>query len=208
MAINNKIKQLRTSRKWSQETLARKVGYADKTAIAKIEKGLIDLPQSKIKAFSDVFNVSISYLIDDEETTNVRTHNRSDHFVTVPVFGTIRAGIPEEAVEDIIDYIDVEVSSSYGEYLGLEIKGDSMSPDFIDGDYIILKKQSDCESGDLAAVLVNGNEATFKKIKKLKDGVMLIPLNSAYETMFYSNKDIVNLPVTIIGVLVEMRRHF
>ena len=83
-----------------------------------------------------------------------------------------------------------------------------MEPRFLEGDVVIVKKQSDVKDGEIAIVLVNGDEATCKKIKKTPQGVMLIPLNSAFETMLYSDEEILSLPVVIIGKVVELRAKF
>ena len=82
-----------------------------------------------------------------------------------------------------------------------------MLPWLRDGDIAIIKQQSDVESGDVAVVLINGDEATIKQIKKSKDGIMLYGFNtSVFTPIFYSNKEIEELPVRIIGKLVESRR--
>lgn len=77
-----------------------------------------------------------------------------------------------------------------------------------DGDVVIVRLQDDCNTGDIAIVIVNGDEATCKKIKKTPEGIMLIPLNQNFEPMFYSNKEIVELPVRIFGKVVELRAKF
>lgn len=117
-------------------------------------------------------------------------------------------GIPIEAVEDIIDYEEIPKDWLTGdkEYFGLKIKGDSMYPFYNDGDTVIFQKANDCESGYHCAVMVNGNDVTFKKVIKNEAGIILQPLNDDYEPTFYSNKQIKELPVNIIGVAKEIRR--
>ena len=80
-----------------------------------------------------------------------------------------------------------------------------MEPKISDGDVVIVRRQPDVDSGDIAVVLVNGNDATVKRIKKSPQGVTLIPSNPAYEPMYYSNEEIESLPVTILGKVVELR---
>lgn len=119
------------------------------------------------------------------------------------------AGIPIDAVEEILDYEEITPEmAAHGEHFALLIKGDSMEPKMSAGDVVIVRKQSDINSGDIAIVLVNGNEATVKKIKKSPEGITLIPTNQAYDYAFYSNDDIINLPVSIIGKVVELRAKF
>lgn len=153
---------------------------------------------NKIAAF---FNVSIDELINNNSTPSKG--------IKIPVLGKVQAGIPIEAVEDIIDYEEITPEmASTGDYFGLVVKGDSMEPRFIEGDIVIVRKQSTAETGDIVIALVNGDEATIKKLKYIKDGIMLVPLNPAYETMFYDKDDIENKPVSIIGKVVELRGKF
>ena len=95
-----------------------------------------------------------------------------------------------------------------GQLFGLKVKGDSMEPKISDGDTIVVVQQPNCESGDIAVVMVNGDDATVKKVRKQKDGIYLIPNNPSYESVFYSNGEIDNLPVTIIGRVVSLYRSF
>ena len=112
-------------------------------------------------------------------------------------------------IEDIVDWEEItEELAHTGEFFGLIIKGDSMEPRMLEGDIVIVRQQSDVNSGDIAAVLVNGSETTIKRIKKDSQGIMLIPNNSAYEPMYYSNNEIERLPVQIIGKIVELRGKF
>lgn len=127
--------------------------------------------------------------------------------VKIPVLGTVVAGLPMEAVENIIDYEEISPDvAAGGSYFALRIKGRSMEPRICEGDVVIVRKQSDVESGDIAIVLVNGNEATVKKVKKTEEGIMLIANNmDVYSPHFYSNKEIKELPVQVIGKVVELR---
>jgi len=125
------------------------------------------------------------------------------------VLGVVPAGIPLEAIEEIIDYEEIpEEMANLGEYFGLVIKGDSMLPKLLHNDVIIVKKQSDCDSGGIAVVIIGGENATVKQIKKDQNGITLVPLNTKYQPDFYSNQDIKKRPVTIIGKAVELRRKF
>ena len=118
-------------------------------------------------------------------------------------------GIPMEAVEDILDYEEISADmASRGEYFGLKIKGDSMFPLFQAGDTVIVRRQPDAESGEIAVVLVNGNDATVKKIIKKDTSIVLVSENSAYEPMIFTKPEIESLPVTVIGKVVELRRKF
>ena len=123
--------------------------------------------------------------------------------------GEIRAGLPAFADENIIDYEEIpEEMAKSGEFFGLKVKGDSMLPRIVEGDVVIVKKQNTADNGDICVVLVNGDEATLKKVKFADNGIMLIPNNQNYETMFYSKKQIQELPVEIVGKVVELRGKF
>lgn len=151
-----------------------------------------------IKKIANYFSVSEDYLLGKSESNAVR----------VPVLGTIPAGIPLEAIEDITDYEEVPQDWARGgkEFFALKIKGESMMPEYRDGDVIILRKQSSCDNNEDCAVMVNGCDATFKRVEWLKNGVLLKPLNPVFDTKFYSGEEIENLPVKIIGVFWELRR--
>ena len=129
--------------------------------------------------------------------------------IRIPVLGTIPAGIPLEAIEDILDWEEIPAAWGSGDrqYFGLRVKGDSMYPRYLEGDTVILRKETTCESGDDCAVLVNGEEATLKQVMIKGDGSLeLRPTNPAYPPRIYSPAEIESIPVQIIGVVVELRR--
>ena len=166
----------------------------------------IKLPRmDKIDRICDFFNVTRSQLMESAEDSL-----DSDNFssaVRIPVLGSVPAGIPLEAIEDIVDWEDIPREWTKGgkEFFGLKIQGDSMYPKYMEGDTIILRKADDCESGDECVVYVNGYDATFKKVIKKADHIILQPLNGAYEPMMYYYND-EETPVKIVGVVVELRR--
>lgn len=128
---------------------------------------------------------------------------------TIPVLGRVAAGIPITATEYVIDTEEIsQAMAADGEYFGLQIKGDSMEPKISNGDVVIVRKQSDADEGDLVIALVNGNDAVCKRLKKYVDGIALISTNPAYEPMYFSNKEISEKPVTIIGKVKELRAKF
>lgn len=129
--------------------------------------------------------------------------------IRVPVLGNVAAGIPIEAIENVIDYEEISEELAHtGDFFALKIKGDSMEPRICNGDVVIVRKQNYAESGDLVIVLVNGDSATCKKLAKFPSGIRLIPFNQTYEPMFYSNEEIENKPVRIIGRVVENRQKY
>lgn len=129
--------------------------------------------------------------------------------VKIPVLGKVQAGLPVEAIEDVIDYEEIPLKmAESGEYFGLAVRGDSMEPKFSEGDVVIVRRQPDIESGDIAIVMINGEDATIKKVIKQENGIMLKPSNDKYEPFFYDNKLIVEKHIEIIGKVVELRAKF
>lgn len=186
------------------EDVGKFVGVS-KSTVKKWETGYIDnMKRDKIALLSQILKVSPLAILGIEPTEK----DREKKGVKIPVLGSIPAGIPIEAIEDVIDYEEIPESWTRGgnEYFALKIKGESMMPEYRDKDTVIFKKQNTCDNNDDCAVMVNGNEATFKRVERLMEGVILKPLNPAFESKFYSNKEIEELPVRVIGVFWELRR--
>ena len=199
-----RLKELRRSENLSQEKFSEIIGVSRSTiAMWETEKSQPD--NESLRKMAAIFKVSVDYLLGNDSPEREKG-------VRIPVIGSSAAGLPIDAIQEYIDDNDPETweeisenMAASGDYVAIKIKGDSMEPRIMDGDIIIVKLQTDVESGDTAIVLVNGDEATCKKIKKRPEGVMLISNNSDYEPMFYSNKDIQDLPVRIYGKVVEVR---
>lgn len=203
MILANRLKQLRQEKQLFQKDVATAINI-DRTTYVKYEKGASKPDSETLAALANFFNVSSDYLLGNDTIKN-----QSQQGVKIPVYGRVAGGIPISAIEDIIDYEEItENEARKGEYFALQIKGHSMEPRIYDKDVVIVRRQSDVDNGDIAIVLIDGEEATCKKIKKTPEGVMLIPLNPNYETMFYSNKQIEDLPVIILGKVVECRSKF
>lgn len=187
----------------TQGDLAAKTGYADKTMISKIEKGVIDLPQSKIYLFAQALNTTPRALM------GWTSENTQPHSTRIPVLGRVAAGIPIDAIEDVLDWEEITPSMAMtGKFFGLKIKGDSMQPRMVEGDVVIVRCQPDAESGDIVIVQVNGDTATCKRLSKHESGISLISFNPSYPPMVYTNEQIEQLPVTIIGKVVENRQKY
>lgn len=203
----NRVKELRKQKHITQEELG-KVLNIQKAAISKYENGRAEPSTEVLKKMSSFFGVSIDYLLGNSPAK--LSTQKVSRGIRIPVLGRVVAGIPIEAVEEILDYEEITPElAATGEFFALQIKGDSMEPTLRDGDVVIVKKQPTVDSGDIAIVLVNGNDATVKEIKESPAGITLIGHNAAiYTPQFYSNKEIQNLPVQIIGKVVEMRRKF
>lgn len=196
--FREQLKLLRNQKHLSQAQLAKEIGVSSST-IAMWESGEREPKNYEtLEIIADFFNVNMELLL-----TGTIAPTR------IPVLGKVVAGIPLDAIEDIIDYEEIPHSmAKSGEFFALQIKGDSMEPRIKEGDVVIVRKQPDVKSGEVAIVLVNGDEATIKKVQKFNGGINLVPSNPAYEVKTYSNDDIESLPVSIIGKVVELRAKF
>ena len=203
MVTPARIKLAREDLKLTKRELAKRIGVHE-SSINKYEKGLVDIPLSKISELARVLKVTEAYLMGWEEKSE-----QPPQGLQIPVLGTVAAGIPISAVEDILDYEEVPQSwESQGEFFGLRIKGDSMEPRMESGDVVIVRQQSDANSGDTVIVLVNGDDATCKRLQKTDNGIMLVSTNPKYPPMFYSTEDIQTKPVVILGKVVELRQKY
>jgi len=194
--FSDMLRLLRRQHNITQDKLAEDLDLS-KSAISMYENGR-RLPSFEVlEAFADYFNVSLSVLNGEPENSATR----------IPVVGHVVAGIPTEAVEDIVDWEEIPRSMAQrGDYIGLKVKGSSMEPRFVEGDTVIVRRQPDVESGEIAIVFVNGEQATMKKVLKHSHGITLVALNpTVYEPHPYSNEEIRSLPVTIYGKVVELR---
>lgn len=205
MNAGNRLKQLREAKGLSQSEVAKIMGVG-RTTYLKWENGE-NQPTRKLDQLSQFFDVSIDYLLGKSDVKKIKSKNPSNKGVRIPVLGRVVAGIPIDAIEEIIDYEEIpKEMAATGDFFALKVKGASMEPRILEGDVVIVRKQEDVESGDIAIVLINGNDATVKRVKMQKDGITLIANNiSVYEPHYYSNDEITQLPVRILGKVVELR---
>lgn len=204
--IARRFKEALNDLRMSAQELSEKSGVG-KSSISHYVNGS-NCPSNKTAGLlAKVLGVNPAWLMDLSKDKYGRIANAKS--VKVPVFGNVAAGIPIEAIEDIIDYEEISADMAQrGEFFGLRVKGDSMSPRIMDGDTVIVRSQPDVESGDVAIVMVNGCDATCKRVIKSDGGLTLIPFNPAYQTKQFSKKDLASVPVTIIGKVVELRGKF
>lgn len=213
MLLGDIIKQYRSEHNLSQRDFAKKCELSH-TYIAALEKK-VDARSGKkiaptvdaVKNISKGLNMPLQELLNiiDDEQEFIVNQNKS---IRIPVLGSIPAGIPMEMIEDIVDWEDISEEMLKGgkQYFALKIKGDSMFPEYLNDDVIIVLKQDNCENGQDCVVAVNGDDATFKRIFKYDNGITLQPLNNNYMPAFYSNEDIISKPVKILGIVKQIRR--
>ena len=163
------IRTLREKQGLSQESLAARLGYKDRSSIAKIESGKVDLSQSKLEQLSAIFRVSVPYLMGLDQIPPMHT---------VPVLGAIACGAPILAQEHIESYtfLPENIHADFA----LICKGDSMiGARIFDGDTVFIRQQETVEQGQIAAVLIDG-EATLKRVRWYEDRLCLEPENPMY----------------------------
>lgn len=201
------VKRLRQRREelgMSYRDLGIKTGLS-KSTLQRYESGFIkNMPLDKLQIIADALNVDPAFMLGWSEVSEQKRTS-----VEIPVLGKVAAGVPVEAITDIIDYIEIPSSAiNDGDYFALRIKGNSMYPKLQDSDIVVVKQQQTVDNEEIAVVLVDGSDATVKKIVKHSNGVYLMPINAEYEPVFYTNEQIEDLPVQIIGKVVESRRKF
>lgn len=196
-----RVKDLMSQKDMTAADLARKSGIRA-SSISDYLPGKYEPKQDKIDMMAQALNVNPAWLMGYENEDGKKG-------VRIPVLGQVAAGIPIDAIQEVIDWEEIpEKMSMRGDYYGLKIRGNSMEPLIDDGDTVIFRQQPDAESGDIVIALVNGGEGTCKKLKKYDDGIALISINSSYEPMIFTAKQVESLPVRIIGRVVELRRKF
>lgn len=200
----NRLKSLRKKMGVNQQDIA---DYLNMSRISylRYENGQQDPSTETLSKLADYFSVSVDYLLGIDDSPQ-----RATKFRWIPLREGLPAGPLSETDDFIIGYVEVPQDRYPDiELEAVKVKGDSMAPRIMDGDIVIFRPQSSAKTGDIVIVRINGNEYTLKKFKKVDHGIMLVPNNLAnYEPMFYSSKQVKDLPVEIIGVVVELRSQF
>ena len=205
--FSSNLKFLREKKGLSQNKLAEKVGV-NQTTIARWETEEIKPSIDNVEQIANALNIGLpELLISDLRFDNADVVDIPSNTIKIPVLGVIKAGIPIEAQQDIIDYVEIPKDWTKGgkEYYGLKISGDSMYPKYDNDDIVIFLKTNEVISGKDCAVMVNGFDATFKKVLFQNDSIILQPYNSNYQVQMFNKEQIEQLPVKIIGIAKEKR---
>lgn len=198
----NRFKEQRLKHGYRSQADLAKVLYVNQTAISQWERGVTTPSPPLLLKLSEMYGVSTDYLLGKDGS-------EGSSGVRIPVLGRVPAGIPLEAVEDIVDWEDVPYEMYKGgkEYFALRVVGNSMYPDYLEGDTVIVRKTPTCNSGDVCVVYVNGYDATLKQVRLEANGELtIIPRNPEYPPRTFTRQEISELPVSIAGVVVELRR--
>ena len=198
----NRIKTAREAAGVLQAEIA-KACHVKQNTVSNWETGRTEPDMDTLALIAEICGTSVDFLTGKDART-------SPSVTKIPVLGSIPAGIPLEAIEEIIDWEEIPRSMLTGgrEYFALQVKGDSMWPDYLPGDVVIVRKQSTCDTGDVAVVYVNGYDATLKQVRKseAEHTLTLVPKNPSYPPRTFTGEEISSLPVSIAGVVVELRR--
>lgn len=202
--IGERLRDLRVAAGITQSELAEYLGLSPKM-ISFYELDQRNPPNDILLKLSQRFHVTTDYLLGVPQKPGDNPQRRP--VTRIPVLGTIAAGTPITAVEETSEYIDLDPDlAARGEFFGLRVRGDSMSPDIRAGDIVICRKQDFVDDGKIAALLI-GDEATVKQVKHTSGGMMLIGYNAAvFPPRLYSKHEVESIPVTVCGQVVQVRR--
>ena len=210
--IGQRIKELRLAHNMTGYELGLKLNIT-RNAVSQWETNKRVPTSTMLTQIAKLFNVTTDYLLGRDPIPNdlkaeINYAIPLTGGVRIPVLGSIVAGIPNTAVTEYDEWIEISQSLAMrGDYFALRIKGDSMEPTLFDSDIVVIRQQPDVEDGEIAAVSIAGNEATIKRIYHRSDGIDIVGDNvRAFPRMFYSNHDIATLPIRIMGKAIEVRR--
>lgn len=203
------IKYVREKRGLSQSKLAEMIDV-NQTTIARWEDENRIPTIDKAIQVSNILNIPLDILVGKNlQFDNVEPVNIDSNIIKIPVFGTIKAGIPIESQSDIIDYVEIPKIWTRGgkKFYGLKISGDSMFPKYNEDDIVIFEQNDDTTlyHGKDVAIMINGTESTFKKLLVNEQGIVLQPYNTGYDIMMFSKEDVENLPIKVVGIAREKR---
>lgn len=227
--IGKRIKQAREAKHLTQEELGNFLGL-NKSSIQRYETGKIakiKLPILENIAF--ILGVNPSWLAlktDDpqyygeatdapgsiigstEDYSNIAAVIASDNIYRIPVFESVSAGFGAYASDEIMDYIPVMIKNPYDvdDTIAIKVKGDSMYPKIEDGDIIIVRKQTSVDSGDIAVLLLDGDEGLVKKVEYGNDWIELHSINPEYKTKRFEGREVLRLQV--VGLVIGSYKTF
>ena len=215
MFLGEIIKKYRKENNLSLRAFASKCGLSY-TYISMLEKN-IDYRTGKpiaptldsVKYISNAMNIPIDDLLkmlDDEQEFKLNEDVLPNNLNVIPILGTVKAGYDWLAEENVVDYVTLKENiPNIKEYYALKITGDSMLPLLSEGDLVIVHDQDDVESGQTAVILINGEEATVKKVVKTNEGIELHSMNPYYPVKKFTYEDMKIIPVKIIGRVKEAK---
>ncbi len=207
----NRICELRKKSGFTQKALAARL-QVDQSAVSYWESGRAFPDTQKQIMLADIFGVSIDYVLGRDVPEGIPPEikfnvvsSSPQKTKTVKIYSSVSSrGFENDAAVIGTEEIPFDWE---GDYFGLKVKGDSMSPRYLDGDTVIIRRQTSCENGQDALIFIGQQEGTLKKVfLDFNHTVTLKPINQSYRTMFFSEREIASLPLVICGIAVELRR--
>lgn len=208
MDIGKMINQRRTELKLTLEQVGQAVGVG-KSTVKKWEDGYIsNMRRDKIALLAKVLKMNpVSFITGEfkEEEEQATPLPQTNVFMR-PVYDSISAGFGVIAQDVPVDYMPTYITcpSEQDKYIWINVHGDSMSPLIDDGSKILIKKQTSVDSGQIAAVLVDDEEAVVKKILYNDNTVELHSVNPYYPPRVFKNNDVTR--VQILGLVKEVSK--
>ena len=208
MDLNEKIKYLRERENMTLEELAQKVGVSAST-ILRYETGNIkNLRRDKIKRLADALNTTPAYLMGWEEDKPYKPPMKGaipvGPMANIPVLGRVSAGYGCLAEQEVLYYEPADIKYATGEYFFLVVKGDSMAPQIIENDLVLIKAQNTLDSGDLGVVIIDNMDGVIKKVIYDNDTIHLISFNPYYPERLFKGSDVSK--IRIMGKVIESKR--
>ena len=200
------LRVLRIKAGMNQEELAKRIGCA-KSTISMYENGAREPNFETLEAIADIFNVDMNTLIDRRQSQNQAnslTVLPADKIFMRPLYNSVAAGFGAQAEDTIVSYIPTFISNSLekDKYIWVNVEGDSMSPLIDDGSKILIRMQDSVDSGQIAVVLIDGEEAVVKKIEYGKDYIELISINPYYPPRRFEGADVQR--IRVVGMVREV----
>lgn len=218
--LGNYLRKLRETKQLSTREVYELCGVSN-SYLSLVENGHRRASAIVLKKLAPIYNVDYLSLyekagyidlIKDESGLRYNTDKFDEldnPVVEIPLLGIVKAGYDYLAQENWIGTVDVDKKlADSGELFALKVHGNSMFPTLMEDDIVIIKKQDDFENGDIVVAIINGDEATIKKGKKSDTSILLQPLNNDYEPLIFTYDEMKSIPVTIIGVVKQLKREF
>lgn len=196
------LKYLRGKSGMEQIDLAYQLGRKSSSSISEWESGKYTPKVGILSEIANIFDVDMDDMMNYDlslQPTNVFNIKETKN---IPVLGNIACGDPILADENIADYIAFpsELLPKGGKFYFLKASGDSMEPNIKDGSLVLIRKQSDVEDGEIAAVIFEDNtEATLKRIKRQGPHLMLLADNADHAPIIIDESQ----PIRIVGKAIK-----
>ncbi|MBP1546331.1 MAG: helix-turn-helix domain-containing protein [Oscillospiraceae bacterium] len=206
--IGDSIRKRRTELHYSQKKVADYLGISQQ-AYSKYENNQNSFNFETALKLGEILDVSLDdlgldYRKNTTEPSNVGAIEPSENIKMIPVFGSVSAGFGAYACSDIIEYAPALVFGSGNNFIYINVEGNSMSPKIEEGDRILVRKQDTCDSGDVAVVMLNSDEAVVKKVTFGDGYITLTSFNPKYPPRTFVGAEMEDM--SIVGKVVNVTK--